>query len=410
MKKSFNLKKSLALVLALGFSASCLVQVQALGGPHPGVPQTPVKQLKIKKVLNLPSADVKTPAVKFSFTFTKHSYNGETDKTSECPDITVAKSVDYSEADTTDGDANKQGLQLVKTTENVLKSVTFSKAGQYTYKVTENQTLADGTDLPQGLVMSKAEYLVSIFTKTIANKKVVVDNIYIEQLKKDDGTDADKKEKVDYDSTSDTTNKFEFNNNYDPKAGNDSPSGKEINEADKKGFVLQKNVEGEKANANEEFTFSLTVTKPEGSHGSDKNFNYKVVDSNGTAGNASQGAYGTAFTVNLKKGYRVVLSSVLLGSKVQAEETVSAGYTKSLAAGKCKFNGTDITTVNDPVAELKTGKNIGDKGDNSIIFVNTQQTPTGILLNSLPFIVLALVALAGIVFFVKNRKHDDLEA
>ena len=47
MKKSFNLKKSLALVLALGFSASCLVQVQALGGP--GVPQTPVKQLKIKK-------------------------------------------------------------------------------------------------------------------------------------------------------------------------------------------------------------------------------------------------------------------------------------------------------------------------------------------------------------------------
>lgn len=410
MKKSFNLKKSLALVLALGFSASCLVQVQALGGPHPGVPQTPVKQLKIKKVLNLPSADVKTPAVKFSFTFTKHSYNGETDKTSECPDITVAKSVDYSEADTTDGDANKQGLQLVKTTENVLKDVTFSKAGQYTYKVTENQTLADGTDLPQGLVMSKAEYLVSIFTKTIANKKVVVDNIYIAQLKKDDGTDADKKEKVDYDSTSDTTNKFEFNNNYDPKAGNDSPSGKEINEADKKGFVLQKNVEGEKANANEEFTFSLTVTKPEGSHGSYKNFNYKVVDSNGTAGNASQGAYGTAFTVNLKKGYRVVLSSVLLGSKVQAEETVSAGYTKSLAAGKCKFNGTDITTVNDPVAELKTGKNIGDKGDNSIIFVNTQQTPTGILLNSLPFIVLALVALAGIVFFVKNRKHDDLEA
>lgn len=405
MKKSFNLKKSLALVLALGFSASCLVQVQALGGPHPVVPQTPVKQLKIKKVLNLPSADVKTPEVKFSFTFTKHSYNGETDKTSECPDITVANSVDYSEADTTDGDTNKPGLQLVKTTENVLKGVRFAKAGQYTYKVTENQTLADNATLPQGLVMSKAEYLVSIFTKTIANNKVVVDNIYISQLKKDDGTDGEKK-KVDYDSTSDTTNKFEFNNNYDPKAGNDNPSGKEINEDDKKGFVLQKNVEGEKANENEEFTFSLTVTKPEGSHGSDQNFNYKVVDSNGTAGKASQGAYGTAFTVNLKKGYRVVLSSVLLGSKVQAEETVSAGYTKTLAAGQCKFNGTAITTVD----ELKAGKNIGDKGDNSIIFVNTQQTPTGILLNSLPFIVLALVALAGIVFFVKNRKHDDLEA
>ena len=404
MKKSFNLKKSLALVLALGFSASCLVQVQASG--RPPVRQNPIQtvELKIKKVLNLPSADVKTPEVKFSFTFTKHSYNGETDKTSECPDITV-NSVDYSEADTTDDDTKKSGLQLVKTTENVLKDVTFAKAGQYTYTVTEKQTLADGKQLPQGLVMSKAEYLVSIFTKTNAANKVVVDNVYISQVKKDDGTDGEKK-KVGYDSTSDDTNKFEFNNNYDPKAGNDKPSGKEITETDKKGFVLQKNVEGEKANENEEFTFSLTVTKPEGSHGSDQNFNYKVVDSNGTAGNVSQGAYGTAFTVNLKKGYRVVLSSVLLGSKVQAEETVSAGYTKTLATGQCKFNGTAITTVD----ELKEGKNIGDKGDNSIIFVNTQQTPTGILLNSLPFIVLALVALAGIVFFVKNRKHDDLEA
>ena len=405
MKKQFNLKKSLALVLALGFSASCLVQVQASGRPL--VRQTPVQtvELKIKKVLNLPSADVKTPEVKFSFTFTKHSYNGEEAKNSECPDIAVANSVDYSEADTTDGDAKKSGLQLVKTTENVLKGVKFAKAGQYTYTVKEKQTLADGKQLPQGLVMSQAEYLVSIFTKTNAANKVVVDNVYISQVKKDDGTDGEKK-KVGYDSTSDDTNKFEFNNNYDPKAGNDKPSGKEITEDDKKGFVLQKNVEGEKANANEEFTFSLTVTKPEGSHGSDQNFNYKVVDSNGTAGNASQGAYGTAFTVNLKKGYRVVLSSVLLGSKVQAEETVSAGYTKTLAAGQCKFNGTAITTVD----ELKAGKNIGDKGDNSIIFVNTQQTPTGILLNSLPFIVLALVALAGIVFFVKNRKHDDLEA
>lgn len=407
MKKSFNLKKSLALVLALGFSASCLVQVQALG-PHPGVPQTPVKQLKIKKVLNLPSVDVKTPEVKFSFTFTKHSYNGETDKTSECPDITVAKSVDYSEADTTDGDANKQGLQLVKTTENVLKDVTFSKAGQYTYKVTENQTLADGTDLPQGLVMSKAEYLVSIFTKTIANNKVVVDNIYIAQLKKDDGTDIDgEKKKVDYDSTSDTTNKFEFNNNYDPKAGNDNPSGKEITEGDKKGFVLQKKVAGEaaKVNANEPFTFNFTVSKPAGSNAADATFDYKIVDAQGTVGGKQTANYGTAFDVVLHHGDRVVFANVLLGSTVKAKETKDAGYTHSLESSK--MNNVAVTNVND-IEE--TGKNIGDKGDNSIIFVNTQQTPTGILLNSLPFIVLALVALAGIVFFVKNRKHDDLEA
>lgn len=399
MKKSFNLKKSLALVLALGFSASCLVQVQALG-PHPGVPQTPVKQLKIKKVLNLPSVDVKTPAVKFSFTFTKHSYNGETDKTSECPDITVAKSVDYSEADTTDGDTNKQGLQLVKTTENVLNGVTFSKAGQYTYKVTEEEKTLTG------LVCSKAEYLVSIFVKTKADNKFTVDNIQIKKTKDDNGQ-AVNEQKTQYDGSKDESNKFEFNNNYDPKAGNDNPTGTDITTEDKKGFVLQKKVAGEagKVNANEPFTFNFTVSKPAGSNAADTAFDYKIVNAKGVAGDKQTANYGTAFDVVLHHGDRVVFANVLLGSTVKAKETKDAGYTHSLESSK--MNNVAVTNVND-IEE--TGKNIGDKGDNSIIFVNTQQTPTGILLNSLPFIVLALVALAGIVFFVKNRKHDDLEA
>lgn len=107
----------------------------------------------------------------------------------------------------------------------------------------------------------------------------------------------------------------------------------------------------------------------------------------------------------LHHGDRVVFANVLLGSTVKAKETKDAGYTHSLEGSK--MNNVAVTNVTDIE---DTGKNIGDKGDNSIIFVNTQQTPTGILLNSLPFIVLALVALAGIVFFVKNRKHDDLEA
>lgn len=107
----------------------------------------------------------------------------------------------------------------------------------------------------------------------------------------------------------------------------------------------------------------------------------------------------------LHHGDRVVFANVLLGSMVKAKETKDAGYTHSLESSK--MNNVAVTNANDIE---DTGKNIGDKGDNSIIFVNTQQTPTGILLNSLPFIVLALVALAGIVFFVKNRKHDDLEA
>lgn len=404
MKKQFNLKKSLALVLALGFSASCLVQVQAGPGPRPPVRQNPIQtvELKNKKVLNLPSADVKTPEVEFKFKFEQHSFNAKEDQKTKCPAIND-QSVKYAAKETEaadDKDANKNGVQLIQTTGDALKGVNFTAAGQYTYKVTEEEKTLTG------LVCSKAEYLVSIFVKTKANNKFTVDNIQIKKTKDDKGQ-AVTEQKTQYDGSTDESNKFEFDNNYDPKAGNDNPTGTDITTEDKKGFVLQKKVAGEagKVNANEPFTFNFTVSKPAGSNAADTAFDYKIVNAQGVAGDKKTANYGTAFDVVLHHGDRVVFANVLLGSTVKAKETIDAGYTHSLEGSK--MNNVAVNNVND-IEE--TGKNIGDKGDNSIIFVNTQQTPTGILLNSLPFIVLALVALAGIVFFVKNRKHDDLEA
>lgn len=402
MKKSFNLKKSLALVLALGFSASCLVQVQAGPGPRPPVRQNPIQtvELKIKKVLNLPSVDVKTPEVEFKFKFEQHSFNAKEDQKAKCPAI-GDQSVKYAAKETEaadDKDAKKNGVQLIQTTGDALKGVDFTEAGQYTYKVTEEEKTLTG------LVCSKAEYLVSIFVKTKADNKFTVDNIQIKKTKDDKGQ-AVTEQKTQYDGSTDESNKFEFDNNYDPKAGNDNPTGTDITNEDKKGFVLKKKVAGEKVNADEPFTFNFTVSKPAGSNAADTTFDYKIVNAQGTAGNKQTGTYGTAFDVVLKNGERVVFANVLLGSMVKAKETKDAGYTHSLEASKM-----NNVAVNEAKDIEETGKTIGDKGDNSITFVNTQQTATGILLNSLPFIVLALVALAGIVFFVKNRKHDDLEA
>ena len=355
MKKSFNLKKSLALVLALGFSASCLVQVQALGGPHPGVPQTPVKQLKIKKVLNLPSVDVKTPEVEFKFKFEQHSFNAKEDQKDKCPAI-GDQSVKYvaKETEATDDkDAKKDGVQLIQTTGNALKGVNFKAAGQYTYKVTEENTTLTG------LVCSKAEYLVSVFVKTIAEGKFSVDNIQIKKTKDDNGQDVTE-QKTEYDGSSDAKNKFEFNNNYDPKAGNDNPSSKVITAEDKKGFVLQKKIAGDaaKVNSSELFTFNFTVTKPAGSHATtDTTFDYRIVDKDGAAGEKKTATYGTAFDVKLHHGDRVVFANILLGSNVKAKETVDAGYTHSLESSK--MNNVAITKASD-IEE--TGKNIGDKG------------------------------------------------
>ena len=390
--KNVFLASSLALTL-FASSLAFTTPAKAAGG------STPV--LKIKNVLNLPESGVKTPAETFTFRFTGHSKNGKVALATEVPAITD-KTVAYLETDSNDGDTTKAGKQIIKTTADILQGVTFTSAGQYTWTVTETA----GTTT--NMTYSQASYLLSVFTKTAADGSIVVDTIQIKKEKNDDGTNNAGATKTEYTPGTDETNSpgtgnnFVFENHYDKKAGNDNPSGNEIQEGDKKGFVLQKKIAGTTPNIDERFKFKIKVIKPVGTHSADASFKYYVV-SGGNKGTESTGAYGeTGVEITLKHGDRIVFSDVLLGSKVSAEETVDGGYTKAIGTGST-LNGQTVANVDD----LKNGKPIGEDGVNQVIFENTPQTPTGIFLNNLPFIVLALMAGMGIFFFVKNRREEE---
>lgn len=370
----------------------------ALNGQQDG---TQPPKLIIKKVLNLPESGVTTPTETFKFTFEKHSKNGKTEKKNDCPNINE-QSINYTTADNKDGDAKKEGKQIIKGTGDALTGVDFKEAGQYTYTVKEtSNNTADMT-------YSKAEYLVSIFTKKDSTGKVVVSHIQIKKEKNDKGTAENNPAKKEYKPGSEgdnyKDNTFEFGNSYDKKDGNDDSTGTTIQENDKKGFVLRKEVKGTNSNQDEKFKFKIKAEKPKGSSSTDTKFAYYVVDKAGKKGEKKEGEYGKDFNVELKHNERIVFGKILLGSKVSAEEIFDAGYTQSLA-NTSKMNGTIVT-----VANLKDGMVIGDSGENVINFENTQQSATGILLNNLPFIALILVAAAGIAFFIKNRKKEELEA
>lgn len=237
-------------------------------------------ELKIKKVLNLPKDGVSTPNETFTFEFTKHSFNtkeGEADK-QKLP-IIQEKSVTFTTAMIKDSDDTKNGKQIVQLTEDVLKGVDFKEPGQYTYRVKEKKGTKDD------MTYSQASYLISIFTQTNEAGKVVVTSIQIKKEKNDDGQDK-QDGKIEYKPGTDDEgkgNNFEFNNNYDPKNGNNNPTGTDITNEDKKGFVLRKEVAGVNGTVNEKFKFNITAMKPDGSHSNATEFKYKVV-SNGTAG------------------------------------------------------------------------------------------------------------------------------
>lgn len=404
MKTNFK-KQALSLVLSLAMVVGVGVTTFAKGPiVQPAVAKA--KELKIKKVLTLPAEGVKTPQQTFTFTFVAQSFNSDTSKVNECPQIT-APTVSYTNNDGKDeqnkkydDDATKNGKQVIKLTDDILKTITFTKDGQYTYTVTETQVTTNGNKIWDS---SKAEYLISLFVRKKADGSFEVYDIQIQKNKNDDGTAPTEKKKTPYEpgTEGDSTtgkwkdNNFVFNNAYEEKAGNNNPNGTTPTDDDKKGFVLDKKVDGDTENkTTTEFEFKLTVTKDLASKQTGK-FKYKVVDKDGTAGEEKEGEYGDAGNIiKLKAGERVVLSNVLLGSKVEVEETAKNGYTPTVTGKITTDKGSFVLT---------------DEGGNAVTFINKKDTAVGFILNNLPFIVLVAFAGFGILFFVKNKKDKDEE-
>lgn len=397
--------KTLKKKIVAGALAFTLVGGAVIANPQKA--EAAGRPLNIKKVLNLPAEGVQTPYDTFGFKFTPVSFNEDTNVTTDEKKNTgeiyvplISAGVNYAPEDNIDNDTSTSGKQVIRETEDALKNANWKNAGQYVYKVTEYSPYQDEDDM-KDMTYSKAEYTVSIFVKELEDGTFEVYDIQIKKDKKDDGTEVEDAKKQEYkpgEGDDKKGNEFVFENNWDKKDGNDNPGGgPEIQDADKKGFALRKTIAGENPSTTDRFTFSLNVTKPEGSHSDATNYSYYIVDANGAKSEKLTGEYGKDTELKLKHNERVVFAEVLLGSKVTAKETKSGTYIGKVKSSK--FNGTD--------GKASEGI-IGDqKGGNFVEFENKEQTPTGLLIDNLPFIALIAVAGLGIFFFVKNRKEEE---
>ena len=359
---------------------------------NPNVAEADSKPLYIKKVFNKPAEGVTTPTETFTFKFTAHSKNDDVALVGEVPaveDITIA----YTDADDKDNDTKVDGKQLIKESADALAKVAWTAAAQYTYDVAET------TGTTEYLTYSKASYRVSVFVEETAEGVFEVTNIQVKKLKDDQGNEVQdgKQEYKPGEGEDKAGNKLAFENNYDKKGGNDNPGGgPDIKPEDKKGFALRKTITGETPSTTDTFVFKFKVEKPAGSKSTDTEFDYYIVKNDGTTENKG-GAYGSDITVYLKHNERVVLGKTLLGSTVTVEETDAGVYTGSVK--ESMFNGTKGQTNTGIIGDQESG--------NYVEYENTKQTPTGLLVDNLPFIALVAVAGAGIAFFVKNREEEE---
>jgi len=418
-----------ALVLAGGLCLGGVGTAMADVDPSEGDAETPA-QAKITKILNLPE-DTETPVLTFTFKFTPVSVDDEawdksTASTSNMPQIVDPTAVyDGTESDDPAGGV----ISLPKETGDFAAGVGWPHAGVYVYDVTEFDAKVDD------VAYSQAVYQVTFWVENcpVGDEAGCVNGLYVAgvgafRTYDDEGEEVKTEEKVDPtpggDGVTTHYSQLIFNNDYvethdgDPEVTSDHQ------------LTVSKTVEGDYADLSKYFAFDFTMAKP--AVGVDGAPIYKayvieqgasgpeVVTTAANCGKAptviTKGAYcpvdtGSVdpTTIYLKHGQAVVFVDLQTGVTYEAEEAAEVAYYASVVVVVNGGTGTTIDTDGETDTALSTGPRIVGAAANSAAFTNTRDTtsPTGVLLNNLPFIGLIVLGLAAVILVTVSRRSHN---
>lgn len=187
-------------------------------------------------------------------------------------------------------------------------------------------------------------------------------------------------------------------------------------------LTIEKKVTGSQGAKNVDFTFNIKID-------GDNNEKYAATvytkTSAGTYPDTSNEKYvfvsGTAQTISLHDGEKIVITGLSANDTytVYESEADQNGYTTTVTGatdGKVKDNfviDPDTNkTVNDYIdADTISANDQGDPSkvaDKTVTFTNNREaaTPTGVVMNVAPYILLVIIAVAGAFVFLRKRRED----
>lgn len=328
----------------------------------------------------------------------------------------------------------QSGNFLAKATDNA----NYTQAGVYVYKVKETSntyTIADATK--ETMTYSGAEYTLYVYVANKAdNSGVYIKSVGCVLTKGDDGTATAGNEGNKVDPTPGTpgtngeilaTNSdMKFTNKYTQTNGGGGSPETPANQT----LGISKVVSGALADHSQYFTYTATITKPTVST---KTF-YKAYVVNSTTNavettidnfatlktDANGKAYfefptdGSSVTFKLHHNQSLVFTDTEVGTRYTVTEAGISGYKPSAVLTQ---NGTATD-----IAQLAAGSSLSvttapatalvGEGANKAAFTNTfiDVTPTGIILNNIPFFMMILIAVGTLVTFVVVRSKKKQTA
>jgi hypothetical protein len=383
-----------------------------------GTFDTPAEAV-ITKALTMP-AGTETPAGSAKFAFTRVSVDGVTGTTENMPcpaDVEIA----FVTTDTGSTDAGTGTKTVTKESGGIFGGVGFLHAGVYVYTVAESVAasftgLVNSTTTAETMDFSEAVYRVTV---VVANEDggsgLYVKYIAVQQTMDDEGAAVTDTVKVNSEPTiDDSGNGFLFTNNFNRRKLTD-PTDPDANDD---GLYVGNLVAGDIGDKTQYFDYAVTITAPAtaistsyiaciaelGNSPStivtDTTANSVTNVTPGTGGYFTI-ASGANVTLKLKHNQRLVFTDMLVGTTYTAGETDAAtGYTVTAAKVQDGVSS-DVSSTRNSIAGA-----VGES-NNSVTVTNTRNstTPTGILIDNLPFILLIFASVGGLAAYFAIRQH-----
>lgn len=359
--------------------------------------------VKVNKELDI-AEGITTPTATFTFKFVpkegQNSANVPYEKVTATNGTIPNRTVTYGA-----GDTLPQGkTAIIKATDDIFAGVTYENAGEYVYTVSEEQTgwtaLANNVDT---LTFDTKTYEMHVFVKNKSQGTgTYISNVYFVDTTAGSTTAATAKKAGNAEPGTEGGSKVYkydlFKNKYTKKAGKTGDSPSSIN-PNANALTITKKVAGGLASKTKNFTFKLT-------------FKAASTDETGTY-TGTKGSEQIQFTKDVEKeftlhdGESLVFPDLPAGTKYTLKEEGTSGYTPSSAYkenGTLKNGSTGTQSQAYTVADVL----IGEKENNNIV-TNTlpEVTPTGLLIDNLPFIIMIGLGLFGFILVAKRRREAE---
>ena len=350
---------------SIGAITAGLSLVMALAPAVPAFAATTDTGVVVTKNLMLNEGSTVDATFSFTAEAVQLTVQGDekTAPTSEVPDITIDK-IQFK-----DGEA--AGKNTKTTAIKLADGASFPHAGIYAWRVRETTGNQTGVQYNTG---SNAYTLIA----NVVNGDNGLTATYV-MVKNDTTTSVTNQGKAGDEGA-------EFTNKYTESANGEGTD-----------LTITKKVAGNQGDKTKPFSFTVTFTAPSVLPAGQTAEQYlagitvtgatDAVNNNGTV------------TFKLKDGQTATFANVLAGTKYSVEETAVAGYQQGWTA-----------TENGTAGATKQSGLLAGEGENSGTMTNTHNdvTPTGIVINNMPYIVMAGAAVAGVVAYgAAKRKLEQ---